>query len=333
VANLSRERLRVAVVGLGKMGLLHASILNVLPNVELAALCDKSTMILKFCKKVFHKVRIVDDVTSLTSSDIDMVYVTTPVFSHSVVAKNVYLKGISRNLFVEKTLASTYDEAKELCELAKSFGGISMVGYMKRFAVTFRKAKDLLNQETLGQAISFEAYAYSSDFLGSKKSSRSRGGALRDLGCHVVDLALWFFGDLQVDSVELRSPAEIGSETSVYFSVRNSNGLEGEFNVSQCMENYRLPEVGLLIRGSKGVAKVNDDRVDLNTNDGKSFRWYRHDLNDNVVFWLGEPAYFREDQYFAKSVLEGCKVEPCFYTASKVDYIIDQVGYRAGKNE
>ena len=333
VENLSRERLRVAVVGLGKMGLLHASILNVLPNVELTALCDKSTVIRKFCKKVFNKVHIVDDVGLLSSSDIDVVYVTTPIFFHSLVTKNVYSRGTARNLFIEKTLASSYHEAKELCELAKSFGGINMVGYMKRFAVTFRKAKDLLTQETLGEVISFEAYAYSSDFLGSNKSARSRGGALRDLGCHVVDLALWFFGDLQVNSVKLQSPAEIGSETSVYFSVKKPNGLEGEFNVSQCMENYRLPEVGLLIRGSKGVMKVNDDRVDLKTNDGKSFTWYRHDLNDNVFFWLGAPEYFREDQYFAKSVLEGCGVEPCFYTASKVDYIIDQVRYGASKNE
>lgn len=333
--NLSRERLRVAVVGLGKMGLLHASILNVLPNVELTALCDKSTMILKFCKKVFNKVHIVDDVGLLSSSDIDVVYVATPIFSHSVVAKNVYLRGIARNLFVEKTLASSYHEAKELCELAKSFGGINMVGYMKRFAVTFRKAKDLLTQETLGEVISFEAYAYSSDFLGGNKrlkASVSRGGPLRDLGCHVVDLAFWFFGDLQVDSVKQQSLTRRDSGNSVCFRVKKSNGLEGRFNVSQCMENYRLPEVGLLIRGSKGIISVNDDKVDLKLDDGKSFTWYRHDLGDNVFFWLGEPGYFREDQYFVKSVLEGCGVEPCFYTASKVDYIIDQVRYGAGKN-
>jgi len=99
------------------------------------------------------------------------------------------------------------------------------------------------------------------------------------------------------------------------------------------MENYRLPEVGVLVRGSKGVMKVNDDRVDLKLDDGKSFAWFRHDLNDNVFFWLGAPEYFREDEYFVKSVLEGRNAEPSFYSASKVDYIIDQVRYRAGKNE
>ena len=77
---------------------------------------------------------------------------------------------------------------------------------------------------------------------------------------------------------------------------------------------------------------VNDDKVDLKLNNGKSFTWYRHDLNDNVSFMLGAPEYFREDEYFVKSVLEGRNAEPGFCTASKVDYIIDQVTDRADKN-
>lgn len=334
--NLSREKLRVAVVGLGKMGLLHASILNVLPNAQLTALCDKSTLILRFSRKIFDGVHVVDDVEKLSGLDLDVVYVTTPIFSHSFVTKNVYLRGIARNIFVEKTLASSYDEAKELCELVQSFGGVNMVGYMKRFAVTFRKAKELLDQETLGEVFSFEAYGYSSDFFGSDKNSKassSRGGVLGDSGCHAVDLVLWFFGDLQVDSAKLESLTDAHSEDSVYFRVKKSNSLVGEFNISWCMENYRLPEFGLLIKGSKGIMRVNDDKLELKLNDGKSFTWYRHDLNDNVFFWLGAPEYFREDKYFIKSVLEDRNVEPSFYTASKVDYIIDQVRYRAEKNE
>jgi predicted dehydrogenase len=336
VKNLSSKRLRVAVVGLGKMGLLHASILNVLPNVELAALCEKNTTILKFSKKIFSKVHVVDNIEKLSGQDLDAVYVTTPIFSHSLVIKNVYSKRIASNLFVEKTLASSYKEAKELCELSQRFGGINMVGYMKRFSVTFRKAKDLLDQEILGEAVSFKGYAYSSDFLETDKGPKTlanRGGALRDLGCHVVDLALWLFGDLQVDSSKSQSTAKCDFEVSLHFKVKNPNGLEGEFDVSQCMENYRLPEVGLLISGSRGVMTVNDDRVGLKMKDGKSSMWYRHDLDDNVAFWLGEPEYFREDEYFAKSVSEGLNAEPNFFTASKVDYVIDQARCRAGKDE
>jgi predicted dehydrogenase len=331
---LGKEKLRVAIIGLGKMGLLHSSILNVLPNAELVALCDRSAVILRFSKKIFGRagVHVVRDIEELSGLDLDCVYVTTPIFSHSAVVKRVYLSGIARNLFVEKTLASSYGKSKELCELAQRFGGINMVGFMKRFSVTFRKAKDLLAQKSLGEVASFEGYAYSSDFLGINKDSKKvalRGGALRDSGCHVIDLALCFFGDLQVNSADPQ-PLTQQAQNSVCFSVRTLNGLKGKFSVSQSMENYRLPEMGLLIKGSRGVMKVNDDELDLKLNDGKSSTWYRHDLNDNVDFWLGEPVYFREDQYFIESILNGRNAEPSFQDASKVDQIIDQIECRDG---
>jgi predicted dehydrogenase len=334
VKSVSRESLRVAVIGLGKMGLLHASILNTLPNVELNALCDKSALIRKFCKKVFDKVRVVDNLEKLSDLNLEVAYVTTPIPSHFVVMESIYSTGIARNVFVEKTLASNFDEAKKLCELAQSCGDLNMVGYMKRFAVTFRKAKDLLNQDALGDVVSFDAYAYSSDFFGSEKSSKasaSRGGVVRDLGAHVIDLALWFFGGLEVGSAKLGQAGDGGSEDSAQFRVNRSDGLEGEFSISWCKENYRLPEFGLVIRGSEGIMSVNDDRVELKLNDGKSSSWYRHNLNDNVGFLLGAPEYFREDDYFIKSVLDNRDVDPSFHTASKVDCVIDQVKSRVGK--
>ncbi len=95
---------------------------------------------------------------------------------------------------------------KNYVSLADNSKGHTMVGYMKRFSVTFRKAKELLDQGVLGSVISFDAYAYSSDFFGVQRDSVSgaRGGVLEDLGSHVSDLALWFFGDL-LSSVKVSS--------------------------------------------------------------------------------------------------------------------------------
>jgi len=321
------ERLRVAVVGLGKMGLLHASILKVMPSVEVIALCEKSSLLLKFFRKLFKTTQVVDDVEKLADLNLDSVYVTTPIPVHFPVVKTLYLKKVTRNLFVEKTLASSWGKAKELCALAQSHGDVNMVGYMKRFAVTFRTAKSMLDQGTLGEITSFEAYAYSSDFSGINESSKtraSRGSVLDDLGSHVIDLALWFFGDLEVDSAVPESMVDGSCEDAVHFTLKKS-GLEGQVNVSWCMDNYRLPDFELMIRGHKGIMKVNDDSLELKLNDGTSSTWYRQDLNDNVNFLLGEREYYREDEYFVKSILAGIKAEPSFETASKVDYVIDQV--------
>jgi predicted dehydrogenase len=335
---LEKKRLKFAVVGLGKMGLLHASILNVFPDVELVALCDKSSLMKRLYKKIFSSVgvKVLDDFEKLSGFDLDAVYVTTPISSHSFIVKNLFTQKIVRNFFVEKTLASNYDQAKELCALAKDFGSTTMVGYMKRFSVVFKKAKELLTGGRLGEPCSFKAYAYSSDFLGStkeSKSSASRGGAVRDTGCHLIDLALWLLGDLEVRDILSSEKTEIGSETSISFAAQNSAGLEGQFDVSQCMPNYRMPEFGLSIDCSKGRIEVNDDRLILNLGDGSQRKWYKQDLNDSVYFFLGESEYFREDQEFVNSLLENRVCEPNFDTAARVDYIIDQVRKGVANNE
>ena len=99
-----KEVLDVAVVGLGKMGLLHSCILSVLPNVRLCAVCDKSGLIRRVGKRVFKHARLLDDIDKLADLKVDAVHVTTPIPSHFFIAKVLHSKGIARNLFVEKTL-------------------------------------------------------------------------------------------------------------------------------------------------------------------------------------------------------------------------------------
>jgi len=317
------------------MGILHSCVMSVLPNVELSALCEKSTLTRRLLKKVYRKIRIVDDVKSLAGLNLDAVCVTTPIPSHFLVVKDIIAGKVARDMFVEKTLAANYKEAKRLCELTGNAGAVNMVGYLRRFYVTFMKARDLLLQGAIGEVCSFKAYAYSSDFFRVEKraTSVSRGGVLRDLGCHAVDLALWFFGDLQVCTAKSRSFAENSSKDLAEFSLRHSSGFEGEFSASWCMENYRTSEVGFSISGTKGSLEVNDDRLDLRPKGGKSSTWYRQDLNDNVPFWLGLPEYYREDLHFVQSVTSRFEANPNFSSASKVDQIIDDVEKRGCESE
>ena len=316
------------------MGLLHATILNTMPDVEIVALCDKSSMLLRIAKKLFKKAKMVKEVTKLTDLSVNSVYVTTPIPSHFSIITSLLSNSIAQNIFVEKTLASSWDKARELCELTRTFEGVNMVGYMKRFSVTFRKAKSILDQEGLGNILSFDAYAFSSDFSkihqGSKKTT-IRGGVLRDLGSHVIDLAVWFFGDFEVDSASLTSIVNEASEDSANFAVSKSD-LIGRFAISWCVEKYRMPSFGITVVGSKGTMKVDDYSLNLNLNNGKDLRWFRHDLDDAVNFLLGDPEYYREDEAFVKSVLFGGKIEPNFKTGSRTDYIIDQVKKEAKAN-
>lgn len=318
---------RVAVVGLGKMALLHASILSALNSVELVSFCEISPLVRRFGKKVIPSVGIVAGVQELAGMGLDAVYVTTPPRSHFGIVREIYDAGIAHHVFVEKPLASSYFEAQELCRLAEKHGGINMVGYDRRFSVTFGKAKRILDEGTLGQLSSFEAYAYSSDFLGSKGRSKasSRGGVISDLACHAVDIALWFFGRLEVKSAKVESLLGDGSQDAVDFQVASPASLEGWIRSSWCKEGYRMPEIGLIVRGSSGTMKVDEDKVEVNLGKDAPFLWHKHDLGDNVPFFIGGTDYVREDEFFIRSVLNGSPAEPSFSTASKVEEIIEHV--------
>jgi predicted dehydrogenase len=309
------------------MGLLHASILNTMPNVEVVALCDKSFVIRKLVKKLFRTAQVIDDAKKLSDLDINSVYVTTSIPSHFSVVKQLLSDNVKENIFVEKTLTSNFDESRHLCDLVRTSETVNMVGYMKRFAVTFAKAKNILANGALGELSFFDAYAYSSDFsevqVNSKKST-SRGGSLSDLGSHIIDLALWFFGDFDVQSASLESMSNDSCEDSADFRVAKC-GLNGRFHISWCMNNYRMPSFGLIIKGTNGVLKVDDYKVALELNDRKPNIWFKHDLNDYVGFLLGESEYYREDAVFVNSIDTGISIEPNFKSASKVDWIIDQV--------
>jgi predicted dehydrogenase len=325
------KKLKVGVVGLGKMGLLHASLLSVMPNVQLAALCDKSWLMRKLAKSSLKKSLVTDKLDVMSNLNLDVIYVTTPIPSHYRIVKEIYEKNIAHNVFVEKTLSSNNAQSEELCNLSQNSKGLAMVGYMKRFSVTFRKAKELLDREVLGSVFSFDGYAYSSDFFDVPRDSVSgaRGGVLEDLGSHVFDLALWFFGDL-LSSIKVVSSTDPKSD-SVQFEVNGKNDFAGKFDISWAKEGYRMPEFGLTIRGSEATLKVDDNELILGLDGEKPKRWYRQDLDDHVAFLLGESEYFRENDHFIKSIILKGFCEPNFQTAKKVDYLLEQVRCKASE--
>lgn len=329
----SEKKLTIGIIGLGKMGILHTSILSTMPNVEIAALCDKSWLMRKLAKRAVNTSLVTDDLTKMSKAELDIVYVTTPIPSHYNIIKTVYSKNLARNVFAEKTLSLSYSQSQELCDLASKVNGVTMVGYMKRLSVTFRKAKELLEQNVLGHLLSFEAYAYSSDFAGVKEESASvaRGGVLEDLGSHAADIALWFFGDLQVISAKWLSTVGSNSADKVGFQVEGEDDLKGVFNVSWIEEGYRMPEFGLMVYGSNGILKVDDNQLELSLSGSSSKKLYRQDLDDHVLFYLGESEYYKENNLFIRSILSGHKPEPSFQTATKVDKLLEQV--RGKKNE
>jgi predicted dehydrogenase len=327
---LEKDPLKVAVVGLGKMGLLHSGILNVLPRVKLVGVCEATPLTRRIIKKVLRKIPVVEDVSELSRLDLDALFITTPTSTHYSVARTAIERRIADNIFIEKPLSNSYAESRNLDDLMIG-KGVNMVGYVRRFMVTFMKGKELLSQGVIGNPVSFEIKMSSSDFFGINDPTVSiaRGGVLKDLGCYPIDLILWYFGEFRIEKATSEALTGPGATDAVHFNVHGSGIIpSGEVFVTWCAEGYRMPEIEFFIIGSKGILTVNDDYVKLESN-GKISTFYRLNLNDNTAFWLGSPEYYREDEFFVQAIEKKLVGEPSFASAAKVELVIEEVQKKA----
>ena len=124
-----------------------------------------------------------------------------------------------------------FDEAKEICSKLHKTNLIHGVGYNIRFLDTFSKTKSLLDNKILGTISSVNSSMFSSTVTSKHsgwrfKKQTSGGGALLELGCHLIDLLLWYFG--KIDTVNGETSSIFSSvEDSAKISMTFSNGING----------------------------------------------------------------------------------------------------------
>jgi predicted dehydrogenase len=318
---------KVALVGLGKMGLMHASILKMMEDVDLVALCENNKLVTRFARKAIPNTTIFTDIMQLQDVKPEAVFITTPPASHFPIIKTLYQEGITRNIFTEKPLVVNYAQAKQICELAESYGGINMVGYQCRFSRTYQKAKELFETGNIGKALFFKGEAFSADFLGVKSATHTnkRGGVIDDLGCHIIDLSFWFLGDMKVINSKVISIIGANSQDEAYILMQTVDNIKGEINCSWCKEGYRLPDIKLLIEGEKGSISVNEDKLEIKSKDGKNLVYYKQDLDDFSPIFIGGTHYYRQDSLFISAVRNNAPVELTFKKASTIQKIIDDI--------
>ena len=126
---MAQEKLPVAVVGAGKMGSLHSRIYSQMDSVQLVAVVDAD---IDKAAKLTEQYggRACCDVSDILD-DVRAVTVSVPTEAHAVVAGPFLERGIP--VLVEKPLASTLKQARELRELAAKHHCLLQVGYSERF--------------------------------------------------------------------------------------------------------------------------------------------------------------------------------------------------------
>src|SRR5688572_3967047 len=105
------QKLRLAVIGLGKLGLAHGAISNQLPNGELVAVADKESLITSTLQSWMPSLKVFGDHRQLLEiAKPDAVFITTPTDSHVSIALDCVTQQIPT--FIEKPLAMSADEAR-----------------------------------------------------------------------------------------------------------------------------------------------------------------------------------------------------------------------------
>lgn len=123
------EKLRVGVVGVGRLGGFHTKVYSRLKNVKLVGVCDCNLEQSLEVGKKYHTASFAD-YTELFGK-VDAVSIAVPTSLHYHIAKEFLQNDI--HVLIEKPITKTLSEADELIELARARKLILQVGHIERF--------------------------------------------------------------------------------------------------------------------------------------------------------------------------------------------------------
>ena len=113
------NKIKIGIIGLGRMGLTHYSILNMHPDVEIIAIADKTKLIVSYAKKYLQNINIYDDFENLIKNEyLDAIIICTPPKLNKQIIKLALQRNL--NIFAEKPLATNLQDALELQNLIAS---------------------------------------------------------------------------------------------------------------------------------------------------------------------------------------------------------------------
>jgi predicted dehydrogenase len=160
----ANDRVSVAFIGMGKMGRDNLRWAMRQPNAVATAVCDVydrnlNTAVDMTKNQVGGPARSVRDFRQiLDDKSIDAVCIATPDHWHAYMTVEACKAG--KDVFVEKPVATTIDEAGKMVEAARKYNRVVQAGTMQRSALHFQKAVDLVRAGELGKVTSVRTWNY-----------------------------------------------------------------------------------------------------------------------------------------------------------------------------
>jgi UDP-N-acetylglucosamine 3-dehydrogenase len=235
--------LRVALVGLGRMGHNHWRVLRETEGVEVAAVVDTNAGE----PRDLGSTRFLRSTRDLRGVDFDAAVVATPTETHRDVALELVAMG--KHLLVEKPITSSFGGGRELLQAAKERGVELVVSHVERFNPAVRKLAEVIQAGLLGTPIHF---AFTR--VGGYPDSPARGNnVILDLATHDIDVLRNLAGAARVEHSMCHGTWREGVVDTAEILLASRSGASATVHV-----NWITPTKIRTIRvtGSRGVCHV-----------------------------------------------------------------------------
>ncbi len=255
------EKTKVGIVGIGGIAqVVHLPILSKMDTVEIVAATEVNKNRLRTVSEKFGITKKYSDHKKMQQEvDLDAAIIATPTNTHHDVSIDCLNAGA--NILIEKPVATSIAETKDICDCAKENKRVAMVGMNARFRPDAMLLKSLINSGELGDIFyvrsSWARKQSSSEnwFLHKKQSG---GGVLLDLGIVLLDLSMWLLGFPSLHSVTVQKfhhrTKEV--EDSAVGFIRGSDSSVISFEISWSFHSDK-DSFGLTAFGTEGTAQLN----------------------------------------------------------------------------
>jgi UDP-N-acetylglucosamine 3-dehydrogenase len=241
---------RVALLGAGEWGQLHARVLASLPGVDLAVVCDPE---LPLAQRVAGPLGVAstDDVAAvIEDAAVDAVVIASPEDVHASQAESAVRSG--KHALVEKPVALTSSDAQRLVDVVRETGKVLMPGHILRFVPAYAVVREGLSDQARVHSVFARRNVPVTRFSGHQRTHT----ALMSLA-HDLDLILWYLGGQEPErayAVERRTLPDPGNPDVFWGIIEFSGGTVA------CVESlWTIPP---------GGSRYVDAELELSTDEG-----------------------------------------------------------------
>ena len=298
------------LVGAGRAGLIHARNIQLrIKNAQMIAVCDvNQETVDQVAAELDIPHKYTDYREAVAREDVDAVVIVSPTFLHRDIAVAAAQNG--KHIFLEKPMAITVEECREINAAAAEAGVTLQIGFMRRFHQPFVEAKELLDSGEMGRVMIVKSTGRGpglpSPWMYDIKTSN---GILAEVNSHDFDSVRWLVGSnlkrVYAEADNFKCPDASKEHPDFYdnsvVNLRFENGTLGTIDgTCPCHYGYDarielLCENGVLLLGDgqePGLSGLRRDGQAI----GRAVKSWRN---------LFATAYLAEMESFVQSAIAG----------------------------